>query len=1151
MATVNRMATGPDNGIVTAATAKENIPIVKTGNDATKTGITVPVNTAIAGVSTSNSNIPNNMTIATAASTANNGMETKPPGKKKKKKSKNKAAPPYKTFQVVQRNASLTPIRKVSKLDVFCIPQNASNKFNATINPKGYDFTLQPGNIKLRKLVQLSEAHYNKKLDEDSCESRQWHKEQEGLQTMAISLVETIRKEWGGFFLRPATPTDLTKWVDIGNDLSIQYVLKMFQGVNNNKFNPDPIASKQQKIQSTFVGQQKQQAKLQPVLPPPPPPQPVAVPPRTEQQLQLGQQPNSPVAPLRLLANQASTTPGRLSEMTPLAPGATVSSLPTMSPGMAFVRKHLNIMTPKEQQSQAQAIVQQTLHGVSNSTKPINKPTEQDPRNVTVTVVNLKPAPATKDSTQVQQPVKRKRGRPRKDEVRPPVPPKRKRGRPPKSKSSMDGSAAEEKVRGRKKRIEVPDPREAPSIVPLPNSPPTMGGTSSNEMTSSSPEKMNVAAIVGGEDHSLPKLNWKSITQPPSIQERRQQPTQGQGVPATPKSPVITGPQPAWAAPVPTENYFTEKEYPVVEKARELVASHDKEWITNYEKLRYTKITLYCNNNVARWSAGQLRHTIKKKNQNKDTTLNPWIAEQQQMYKDFCQWEERARRGRDGDSALAAGEGQSSAAPVVGLPSDFAMAKAGDEVALQNSNIDATLLRDLQRAKILLMDALHFGKFASRLSMMPPLWILFPYSSSDVWYRLIKCNNCFCFSSIFLLETVWHPNQEPPEDACDEWKESFLDLREYVRTRGDTVVSDTVELGVWAKLQRMKYQRSLVALERQEREQASVTGAGGIFSVQTESEDLPLSEGQMKALRCLGFDWDDMESSDWHVMYMKLLEFKHRVGDCLVSPPSISNVAWDDSEDKENDSDDEDEPIFNTNSDPKLYFWVQRQRFEYVRFQKAKEEAAFGNELVEKLLEEEATEGHCDIVDMVRTPNPRRFLGATLDNDVNPNMGVAESQPTVVEDSEQTKGGRGSRTKKSRKNEKAAPSSSDQVSTLTQAQIDALNQVGFIWDLDITGKWINQYRRLHAFYVKHGHSKVTRTTNESKTKLNRWCSQMRRLNQITQNGGKNGLSQTKINLLARLEFIFEFEDLPDRYCFDERYEWLKVYYEVRTQHKDT
>jgi hypothetical protein len=70
------------------------------------------------------------------------------------------------------------------------------------------------------------------------------------------------------------------------------------------------------------------------------------------------------------------------------------------------------------------------------------------------------------------------------------------------------------------------------------------------------------------------------------------------------------------------------------------------------------------------------------------------------------------------------------------------------------------------------------------------------------------------------------------------------------------------------------------------------------------------------------------------------------------------------------------------------------------------------------------------------------------------------------------------------------------------------------------------------------HSKVTRTTNEAKTKLNRWTSQMRRLHQKTVNGEKFGLSNEKIKLLKKLDFIFEFDDLPERFSFHERYQWL-------------
>ena len=76
-----------------------------------------------------------------------------------------------------------------------------------------------------------------------------------------------------------------------------------------------------------------------------------------------------------------------------------------------------------------------------------------------------------------------------------------------------------------------------------------------------------------------------------------------------------------------------------------------------------------------------------------------------------------------------------------------------------------------------------------------------------------------------------------------------------------------------------------------------------------------------------------------------------------------------------------------------------------------------------------------------------------------------------------------------------------------------------------------------------GHSKVTRTTNEFKTKLNRWCSQMRVLHQKTVKGEKFGLTKEKMELLNKLDFVYEFDDLPERHSFYERFEWLKQFKE--------
>ena len=49
---------------------------------------------------------------------------------------------------------------------------------------------------------------------------------------------------------------------------------------------------------------------------------------------------------------------------------------------------------------------------------------------------------------------------------------------------------------------------------------------------------------------------------------------------------------------------------------------------------------------------------------------------------------------------------------------------------------------------------------------------------------------------------------------------------------------------------------------------------------------------------------------------------------------------------------------------------------------------------------------------------------------------------------------------------------------------------------------------------------------------------MRQLYQRNRHGKKFGLSQDKYDLLKKLDFQFEIEDLPERFAFDERYKWL-------------
>ncbi|CAB9522676.1 Type III restriction enzyme, res subunit [Seminavis robusta] len=446
-------------------------------------------------------------------------------------------------------------------------------------------------------------------------------------------------------------------------------------------------------------------------------------------------------------------------------------------------------------------------------------------------------------------------------------------------------------------------------------------------------------------------------------------------------------------------------------------------------------------------------------------------------------------------AAESLGEPESLGQPESCVPDD----KVNSEQRIQK-------IREMQRAKILLLDDIHF---------------------------------------------IWQPDQEPPADAPQEWKDSFYDLREYVRSRGDTAVSDSVELGSWAQLQRMKYQRSMTMMTK--------TSVATGETPPTQAP--PLSRGQMAALRGIGFDWDDLESSQFYVMYLKLVEFIHRVGDGMVPPPIRFF--------REDDIDDDDVMVA-TRADPKLYFWVQRQRYEHVRFLRAKEIAEQraagvdedGHALVLQLLEEEEQSvehsskrrktaddnDDCTVIaDLVGTPGKHLLNG---------NTGMTSS--SIDADKENEQNGKPIKTRKRHTKSRRDPlskakaglrkntvilQSSDAVSTLTQAQVDLLTRAGFIWATDLSFNWMYQYRRLQAFFIKNGHSRATRAATDASLKLNRWCTNMRTLHQRSIKGLEFGMSLEKQKLLAKLDFRFEFEDMPERVSFDERYQWLVKYKE--------
>lgn len=72
---------------------------------------------------------------------------------------------------------------------------------------------------------------------------------------------------------------------------------------------------------------------------------------------------------------------------------------------------------------------------------------------------------------------------------------------------------------------------------------------------------------------------------------------------------------------------------------------------------------------------------------------------------------------------------------------------------------------------------------------------------------------------------------------------------------------------------------------------------------------------------------------------------------------------------------------------------------------------------------------------------------------------------------------------------------------------------------------------------------MTKTTNEAKTNLNRWVSQMRTSYQKRDKGGPFGLSKEKIDLLDKLGFVFVLNEAAERKSFYQNFELLKQYNE--------
>jgi len=901
----------------------------------------------------------------------NQSLEYPPSSSKKKKRTEKKIkGPPYKTYSVVTPSAggSWEVQRPINPYDVLLVEGEQMQN--------GYDFAKQPGNLKYAMLVDLSTSNFHNMVEgrERKCKATIQNdvkikdkeetdeKDDEAKHVLARNIVETIRDDWKGLFLRKTDPTqaNCTQWIDIGFAKSVDEVyLRVQANVQNELFE-----NKQQTITTAKEGTDR------------------VVPNAASAGTQLQAQEQPPVnrdepkeSPINYVSHISGSilspigeesTAATNSELIPLLRAATTTTYPPLPPIQLETAEH----PPADKQH-----------------------TNQSPVDI-----------CKGQKAEPMFPAKRGRGRPRKDEIREPVikGPKRNRGRPRKTDAEKAADALKRAREGKgkqgpKKLINTPGIRDAVSVAPLQDTP-------------------GAGLLLCSTDKKRKILKFQM--------EESETPEAGKFADFKVRPPVASSVQPLPAARTGITSFRSLQ-------ARNLLSLKDPNWIVNYDNLKLNRASLYSSGQPEKWVAGLVRHRVKiagESDETEDANLHRWIVRQQQMYREYCEWEEKLFVAYQAGDSIT-GLQQHQERRVLGRVYDMDLPPLQpDSVRMPNlgqtdesSGDSREGMREVERAKILLLDDIRMA---------------------------------------------WKPDQEPPEDAPRDWRESFYDLREYLRTRGDTAVPDTVELGVWAQLQRMQFQRSLHIM-------AGVNCTGS---------RPPLSLAQMTALRGLGFDWDDLESSQFHVMYLKLLEFKNRVGDCLVPPPpaDVRGSEGDEEGDDENEEDD----ILETTVDPKLFFWVQRQRLENVRFQltlqiaeEARNESVneYGHSLAKGLIQEEKVD---DNSFLVKKNDDDDDDGAVVAHLARSPSKLSQEMPALKLGSSVSS--KGNTEKKSssaggipisavRKNKlKHQLRSSDSVSTLTQAQIDLLSSTGFIWSLDISGKWIDQYRRLHAFYIKHG-----------------------------------------------------------------------------------
>ena len=370
-----------------------------------------------------------------------------------------------------------------------------------------------------------------------------------------------------------------------------------------------------------------------------------------------------------------------------------------------------------------------------------------------------------------------------------------------------------------------------------------------------------------------------------------------------------------------------------------------------------------------------------------------------------------------------------------------------------------------------------------------------------------------------------------PEPEDGTWDDYFFQVREYLRTRGDTVVPDHVELGMWCQVQRCQYRRKVLSQERTE------------------------------ALREIGFDFQGEEECRWYAMLGKMREYKEKNGDCLVPPlvlPGVKGIHG--ILDDENDGDESE--ARGVGFDAALSRWVSRQRMEKKIFDKvikrSEEAMAKHNDLdpsdelcpAEMKLEadlridgstnddesdkikhaEEATAKHND-----QEPSGKlcptdmeleadlRIQGSSNDDESGVTIEYDDSGKTPAKE------GNDSVDKKVTSEEKDRDKEEEVVSYMTLEQVRSLDSLGFYWETDLHVSWIRNYRLLCAFRRQHGHCRITK--NMVPYEFYHWVKMQRSHYTCGLQGRPGPLSPDKIHLLQSIDFMFDSDDKPGSYHY--------------------